>query len=98
MHTENVGTWSLSPREGVVYNFCMQKFLAISRIGISDVCHGKTDLLRFFKVLRLLRFNLKRSLLLSNQKNDGCAWPHPSFFWYDTDFSEFDSVDIIKNI
>ena len=26
------------------------------------------------------------------------AWPCPSFFWYDTDFSEFDSIDIIDYI
>ena len=39
-----------------------------------------------------------RSLLLSYQKKDGQAWPHPSFFWYDTDFSEVDSADIIDYI
>ncbi len=27
-----------------------------------------------------------RSLSLSYQKKDGCAWPRSSFFWYDTDF------------
>ncbi len=27
-----------------------------------------------------------RSLSLSHQKKDGRVWPHPSFFWYDTDF------------
>ncbi len=26
------------------------------------------------------------------------SWPRPSFFWYDTDFSEFDSADIIDYI
>ncbi len=25
-------------------------------------------------------------------------WPCPSFFWYDTDFSEFDSADVIDDI
>ncbi len=39
-----------------------------------------------------------RSLSLSYQKKDGRVWPHPSFFWYDTDFSEFDSADIIDYI
>ena len=34
-----------------------------------------------------------RLLSLSCQKRDGRAWPRP-FFWYDTDFSEFDSADI----
>ncbi len=36
-----------------------------------------------------------RSLSLSYQKKDGRAWP---FFWYDTDFLEFDSADIIDYI
>ena len=35
-----------------------------------------------------------RSLWLSYQKKDGCAWLRQSFFWYDTDFSEFYSTDI----
>ncbi len=35
---------------------------------------------------------------MSYQKKDGCAWPRPSFFWYDTDFSEFDSADNIDYI
>ncbi len=39
-----------------------------------------------------------RSLSLSYQKKDGRTWPHPSFFWYDTDFSEFESADIIDYI
>ncbi len=26
------------------------------------------------------------------------AWPRPSFFWYDTEFSEFHSADIIDYI
>ena len=30
-----------------------------------------------------------RSLSLSYQKKGGRAWPCLSFFWYDTDFSEF---------
>ncbi len=39
-----------------------------------------------------------RSLSLSYQKKDGRPWPRPSFFWYDTVFSEFDSADIIDHI
>ena len=39
-----------------------------------------------------------RSLSLSYQKKDGRAWPHPSFFWYDTDFIEFESFDFIDHI
>ncbi len=35
-----------------------------------------------------------RSLSLSYQKKDGRVWPRPSFFWYDTNFSEFDSANI----
>ena len=31
--------------------------------------------------------NVLTSLLY--QKKDGRMWPHPSFFWYDTDFSDF---------
>ena len=34
------------------------------------------------------------SFSLSYSKKDGGAWPRPLFFWYDTDFSEFDSADI----
>ncbi len=55
-------------------------------VSTYGACHKKTDL----KALR--------SLSLSYQKTDGFAWPHPSFFWYDTDFSEFDSADIIDYI
>ncbi len=39
-----------------------------------------------------------RSLLLSYQKKDGRTWLHPSFFWYDTDFLEFESFDFIDHI
>ncbi len=39
-----------------------------------------------------------RSLSLSYPKKDGRAWPRPSFFWYDTDFSEFESFDVIDQI
>ena len=39
-----------------------------------------------------------RSLSSSSQKKDGCAWPRPSFFWYDANFSKFDSADIIDYV
>ena len=39
-----------------------------------------------------------RPLSLSYQKKDGRAWPRPSFFWYDTDFLEFESFDFIDHI
>ncbi len=39
-----------------------------------------------------------KSLSLSYQKKDRRARPRPSFFWYDTDFSEFDSADIVDYI
>ncbi len=39
-----------------------------------------------------------RSLLLSYSKKDGHAWPRPSFFWYDTDFLEFESFYFIDCI
>ncbi len=35
---------------------------------------------------------------LSNITGFKETWPHPSFFWYGTDFSEFNSADIIDNI
>ncbi len=47
---------------------------------------------------RVTRKQNLRSLSLSYQKKDGRMWPRPSFFWYDTDFSEFDSADIIDYI
>ncbi len=47
---------------------------------------------------RITRKQTLRSLSLSYQKKDGRAWSSPSFFWYDTDFSEFDSADIIDYI
>ncbi len=47
---------------------------------------------------RVTRKQTLRSLSLSYQQKDGRAWPRPSFFWYDTDFSEFDSADIIDYI
>ncbi len=45
-----------------------------------------------------MRKQTLRSLPLSYQKKDGRAWPRPSFFWYDTDFLEFDSAVIIDYI
>ncbi len=47
---------------------------------------------------RVMRKQTLRSLSVSYQKKDGRSWPRPSFFWYDTDFSEFDSTDIIDYI
>ncbi len=47
---------------------------------------------------RATRKQTLRSLSLSYPKKDGRAWPRLSFFWYDTDFSEFDSADIIDCI
>ncbi len=47
---------------------------------------------------RATRKQTLRSLSLSYQKKDGRAWPRPSFIWYDTDFSEFNSADIIDYI
>ncbi len=32
----------------------------------------------------------------SYQKKDGRAWPHPPFFWYDTDFSKKIKINKIK--
>ena len=48
--------------------------------------------------MRVTRKKTLRSSSLSYQKKDGRTWPRPSFFWYDTDFSEFDSADIIDYI
>ncbi len=48
--------------------------------------------------MHVTRKQTLRSLSLSYQKKDGRAWLRPSFFWYDTDFSEFDSTDIIDYI
>ena len=45
-----------------------------------------------------MRKQTLRSLSLSYQKKDRRALPCPSFFWYDTDFSEFDTTDIIDDI
>ncbi len=42
-----------------------------------DACHEKQILM---------------SLLLSYQKKGGRTWPHPSFFWHDTDFSRIYSM------
>ncbi len=36
---------------------------------------------------KVIRKQTLRSLLLSCQKKDGCAWPRPSLIWHDTDFS-----------
>ena len=49
-------------------------------------------------MMRITRKQTLRSLSLSYQNKDGHAWTHPSFFWYDTDISEFDSADIIDYI
>ncbi len=51
--------------------------------SLHDARHEKTDLKAFVVVI---------------PKKDGRAWPRPSFFWHDTDFSEFDSADIIDYI
>ena len=47
------------------------------------------------QMTRVTRKQSLRSLLLSYQKKDG---PHPSFFSYDTDFLEFQSLDFIDHI
>ncbi len=39
------------------------------------------------KLTRVTRKQTLRSLSLSYQMKDGRAWPRPSFFWHDTDFS-----------
>ena len=57
-------------------------FTYLFHIRTFDECHEKTDLKVFVVVIP------KEGWVL------GCA--HPSF-WYDTDFSEFDSADIITN-
>ncbi len=36
---------------------------------------------------RIMRKQTLRSLSLSYQEKDGHAWPLPSFFWYDSNFS-----------
>ncbi len=40
--------------------------------------------------------NSKKSV--SYQKKDGRGHACPSFFWYDTDFLEFESFDFIDHI
>ncbi len=45
-------------------------------------------------LMRVTRKQTLRSLSLSYQKKDG----RTSFFWYDTNLSEFDSADIINYI
>ncbi len=52
---------------------------------INDARHEKTDLKVFVVVVVI-------------PKEGWAQPPHPSFFWYDTDFSEFDSADIIGYI
>ncbi len=59
-----------------------------------QVCSNQTDP----HLTYVTRKQTLRSLSLSYQRKDGRAWPRPSFFWYDTDFSEFDSADIIRYI
>ncbi len=39
----------------------------------------------FVHFTRITRKLTLKSLLLSNQKKDGCTWPCLSFFWYDND-------------
>ncbi len=62
----------------------------------NEVCHEKTDLKVFVVVIPkegwarmaahdIIDYILEKSV--SYQKKDGRAWPRPSFFWYDTDFS-----------
>ena len=52
-------------------------------ISLFDERHEKIDL---------------ESLLLSYQKEEGRAWQRPSFFWYDTKFLEFESIDFKDHI
>ncbi len=49
-------------------------------------------------MMRIKRKQTLRSLSLSYQKKDGRTWSRRPFFWYDTDFSGFDSADIIDYI
>ncbi len=58
---------------------------------------SSTTFLKFI-LTRVTRKQTLWSLSLSYQKKDGRAWPQPSFFWYDTDFLEFESFDFIDHI
>ena len=51
---------------------------------VSNILIGKTDSGPLFLLEKLFY------LSLSYQKKDGCTWPRPSFFWYYTDFLEFE--------
>ena len=71
----------------LVKNQAMSKFFSLVRPQTLDVHHEKTDLKVFVVVIPK-----------KGWARHGRAWPCPSFFWYDTDFSEFDSADIIDYI
>ena len=47
------------------------------------------------QLTRVTRKQTLKSLSLSFQKKDGRTWLRASFFWYDTDFLEFESLDFI---
>ncbi len=68
------------------------KDIPVTLHNLEEYLHVSTQLTRSKRKQTL------RSLLLSYQKKDGRAWPRPSFYLYDTDFSEFDSADIIDYI
>ncbi len=73
--------------------------LMIMNVEKATTAHKDTAFLLTFQVfVTVTRKQALRSLSLSYQKKDGHAWPCPSFFWYDTDFLEFESFDFIDHI
>ena len=81
--------------QAVVWAICKQRSINISIWKSFWYCQFKILSMRLCNMTHITRKQSLRSLSLSYQKKDGCAWLCPSFFWYDTDLSEFDSVDII---
>ncbi len=67
---------------------CQQLLLA--HCSMFFMCNAtllfNTGCMRISDMTQITRKQTLRSLSLSYQKKDGRAWPHPSFFWYDTNF------------
>ena len=74
------------------------KLCKISIYEPMEKCSTHCQVMCVMCVMCVTRKQTLRSLSLPYQKKNGRAWPCPSFFWYDTDFSEFDSADIIDYI
>ncbi len=84
--------------QSIVKLLCLEIVFLAASSTISTSTIKNTTNIRISHATCVTRKQTLRSLSLSYPKKNGRAWPCPSFFWYDTDFLEFESFDFIDHI